>query len=154
MALPVVTSRPYSQSDYDACLRVFDTNVPRFFRGEERPGYTTFLAHLPGPYIVLVSSSDAVVGCGGYAVAEGSGVADLCWGMVDQELHGRGLGRVLAELRIHRIRRDASVVTIALNTSQHTVAFYERLGFRTIRVEPDGYGPGLDRFDMLMELDR
>jgi hypothetical protein len=31
---------------------------------------------------------------------------------------------------------------------QHTVGFYERLGFRTVRIDPEGYGPGLDRCEM------
>ena len=154
MALPVVTCRQYSSSDYAACLRIFDANVPRFFRVEEQGGYAEFLANLPGPYLVLIDSPHTVVACGGYAVAEGSSVADLCWGMVDQEHHGRGLGHVLAELRIERIRGDPGVAAIALNTSQHTVSFYERLGFRTIKVEPDGYALGLHRHDMLMELQR
>lgn len=37
---------------------------------------------------------------------------------------------------------------VALDTSQHTRPFYERLGFRTVRVTPDAYAPGLHRYDM------
>ena len=147
-----MTSREYSTSDYEACLGVFDTNVPRFFTALERTEYSAFLEALPGPYFVFSDSAGLVVGCGGYAMREGSSVADLCWGMVREECHGRGFGRELADLRIERIRLNDLVSSIALSTSQKTVGFYRRLGFRITRVIPDGFGPGLDRCDMLLEL--
>ena len=106
----------------------------------------------PGPYFVLLDSSGCVVGCGGYALREETGIADLCWGMVVRELQGQGLGRELAGLRIEKIRKHHPVAVVALSTSQRTVSFYERLGFRTTSVEADGYGPGLDRCEMLMDL--
>ena len=49
-------------------------------------------------------------------------------------------------------RRELRAVSI--DTSQHTVPFYERMGFRTTSVMRDGYAPGLDRCEMILELDR
>jgi ribosomal protein S18 acetylase RimI-like enzyme len=72
--------------------------------------------------------------------------------MVRRELHGQGLGRALVEIRIERIRADPNVETVLLNTCQHTVGFYERLGFRTLDVTIDGYAPGLDRCEMSLSL--
>lgn len=43
---------------------------------------------------------------------------------------------------------------IELDTSQHTQAFYARFGFTVERVVVNGYGPGLDRWDMALDLDR
>ena len=146
--------REYSATDYEACLAVFETNVPKFFGEAERTEYSAFLRALPGPYHVLVDATESVVGCGGYAMGEEVGVADLCWGMVRRDLHGRGLGRTLTELRIRAIRQDPLVAVIALNTSQHTVGFYKRLGFRTASVERDGYAPGLDRCEMRLDLEQ
>ena len=148
---PVVL-RPYGAGDRAACLRVFESNVPRFFRDEERRGFETFLDALPGPYFVLVDEEGAVLGCGGYALRAGSGVADLCWGMVVGDQQGKGLGRALTEMRLERARADRTVRTVALETSQHTVGFYERMGFRATSTEPDGYAPGLDRVKMEMEV--
>jgi GNAT superfamily N-acetyltransferase len=144
--------RDYVAGDLPACLSVFDTNVPRYFRIEERSGYASFLEHLPGPYYLLVDTSGSVVGCGGYAISAGSDVADLCWGMVRRDRHGTGAGRILTELRIERIRGEGRAKAVALRTSQHTAGFYQHLGFRTTGVERDGYGPGLDRVDMRLEL--
>lgn len=147
--------RDYTEEDLDACLAVFDSNVPRYFRVEERPGFEAYLRELPGPYLVAVDEEDGVVACGGHALRdEPPGLADLCWGMVRGDLHGRGLGRRLTLRRLDAARRDPRVEEVALNTSQLTTGFYERLGFRTIEVEPDGYGPGLDRCEMRIEVVR
>jgi len=150
-----VDIRPYSAADLDACLAIFDTNVPRYFIPAERAPYRAFLEALPGPYLVLTDASGTVVACGGHAAnPDEPGRADLCWGMVRQEKHRRGLGRQLIHARIDAAKRDPSVRVIALNTSQHTTGFYERFGFRVTDVEPDGYGPGLDRCEMRLELNR
>lgn len=128
---------------------MFSSNVPEFFRQEERSGFESFLDALPGPYLVLLDGEGAVVGCGGYALRERSGTADLCWGMVHRERQGEGLGRALTVLRLEGALQDPRVTEVALETSQHTVGFYERLGFRATSVEPDAYAPGLDRVRMV-----
>ena len=146
--------RKYTLDDFESCLEVFDTNVPEFFRTEERNEFSSFLRALPGPYLVLLDETERVVGCGGYAVPEGTASADLCWGMVRRELHGRGYGRVLTQLLMERVLGDPTVREIALNTSQHTAGFYEGLGFSTTEIEKDGYGPGLDRCEMRLAVAR
>jgi len=143
-----VRLRDYAPDDLDGCLRVFDSNVPRHFRDPEREEFRSFLAELPGPYIVLTSTRGEILGCGGYAIVSEERRADLCWGMVREDLHGTGLGRTLTTERLERAAADPAVSVVALNTSQHTRGFYEKLGFRTIEIVPDGYAPGLDRCEM------
>lgn len=144
--------RDYTTADRSACLAVFDSNVPRYFVPVEREQFAAFLDALPGPYLVVEDEAGHVLGCGGYAVTPGTTTADLCWGMVRLERHGTGLGQLLLDARLERVRADAAVEAVALNTSQHTRGFYERLGFRTERVIPDGFAPGLDRCDMRLLL--
>jgi GNAT superfamily N-acetyltransferase len=142
--------RDFDSADLPACLEVFDTNVPLYFKPHERE---QFQADLPliDRYFVL-QDHVAIAGCGGYSVRPGTSTADLCWGMVRRELHGTGLGQLLLEYRLERIRGDRRITEVALNTSQYTRGFYERYGFRTLQVTPDGYAPGLDRCDMLFTL--
>lgn len=150
-----VDIRRYTPADRDACLAIFDTNVPRYFISSEREPFRAFLESLPGPYLVLTDASGAIVACGGHAAnPDEPGRADLCWGMVRQDRHRRGYGRTLIHARIDAAKRDPSVRIIALNTSQHTTGFYERFGFRETAREPDGYGPGLDRCEMRLEVKR
>ncbi|HEX2080597.1 MAG TPA: GNAT family N-acetyltransferase [Longimicrobium sp.] len=140
--------REYTRADRDACLAVFDSNVPAYFVAAEREAFAAFLDGLPGPYLVVEDGAGAIVGCGGYAIAPETRTADLCWGMVARGRHGTGLGRLLLDARLDGIRADPRVDAVALNTSQHTRGFYERRGFVTERVVPDGFAPGLDRCDM------
>jgi ribosomal protein S18 acetylase RimI-like enzyme len=144
--------RDYTAADRGACLAVFDSNVPDHFVPPEREAFAAFLDDLPGPYLVVEDQTGAIVGCGGYAIVPETRTADLCWGMVTRGLHGTGLGRLLTDARLERIRADPRVREVALNTSQHTRGFYERRGFATERVVPDGFAPGLDRCDMRLIL--
>lgn len=43
---------------------------------------------------------------------------------------------------------------VRLQTIPATEGFFHRVGFETRSVEPDGFGPGMDRVAMRMELDR
>jgi ribosomal protein S18 acetylase RimI-like enzyme len=143
--------REYQPDDRAGVLAVFDSNVPEFFTTPERGAFEEFLRDLPGPYFV-VEYHDSIVACGGYAIVLDESRADFCWGMVGRALHGRGIGRFLTELRINAARSDPKVSMIILNTSQHTEAFYERLGFVTEKCTKDGFAPGLDRCDMRLVL--
>lgn len=149
----MIRIRDYAPADRDACIAVFESNVPEFFSDSERAELEAFLAHLPGPYLVLEEDDGRVVGSGGYALASDGVTADLCWGMVHRDRHGLGLGRRLAEARIERIRGDGLARSVRLRTSQHTRTFFERLGFVTESVEADGFAPGLDRCEMRLDLD-
>jgi ribosomal protein S18 acetylase RimI-like enzyme len=144
-------SRLYKPEDLAGVLSVFDSNIPEFFTRPEGAAFVEFLGKLPGPYYV-VESGNSIVACGGYAIVPAESRADLCWGMVERGLHGRGIGRFLTELRIDAARSDPRVTSIVLNTSQHTQAFYERLGFVTQMFTKDAFAPGLHRCDMRMEL--
>ncbi|WP_258078827.1 hypothetical protein [Xanthomonas arboricola] len=41
---------------------------------------------------------------------------------------------------------------VILDTSQHTRQFYARFGFVVQQVTVDGYAPGLERWDMALDL--
>ncbi|MFH7495478.1 GNAT family N-acetyltransferase, partial [Pseudomonas syringae pv. tagetis] len=70
-----------------------------------------------------------VVACGGYLVLSDPSVAELTWGMVDNELHGSGLGRLLTQARLDLMRVLPRVTRAFNNTSQHVHDFYSNLGF-------------------------
>ena len=131
---------------------MFRTNQPLFFTPEELDLYGSFLSALPGPYLVVRGPDGGIVACGGYALRESGTVADMCWGMVRRDLHGLGIGKTLTQARVERITREEAVREITLNTSQHTLGFYQRLGFETVEILADGYAKGLDRCEMRLVL--
>jgi len=142
--------RDYQNSDRERCLSVFDSNVPRYFAPEEREQFASFLDSQPGTYLVVENGTE-LVGCGGYA-AHADGTVALCWGMVQASFHGRGIGRLLLQKRLDRIRSDLTIRRVTMNTSQHTHTFFEEFGFVVHQILPDGYAPGLDRYEMSLVL--
>jgi ribosomal protein S18 acetylase RimI-like enzyme len=144
-------ARPYVAADRAACLALFDSNAPRFFDPSERAGFEQFLDEMRWPYQVI-EREGRVVACGGHAVEPDGRTVSLCWGMVEQGLHGQGLGRRLTEARLAAARAEPGVTAVRLDTGQHTTGFYERFGFVIERVVSDGYAPGSDRFDMRLDL--
>lgn len=144
-------ARPYVAADRAACLALFDSNAPRFFDPSERAGFEQFLDEMRWPYQVI-EREGRVVACGGHAVEPDGRTVSLCWGMVEQGLHGQGLGRRLTEARLAAARAEPGVTAVRLDTGQHTTGFYEKFGFVIERVVRDGYAPGSDRFDMRLDL--
>lgn len=149
-----VLSRPYHSEDFGACLSIFDSNVPRFFSPKERVEFVKFLEDIePAKNLYMVLTlKGSIVASGGLSIEAEPGTASLSWGMVDQAWHRQGLGSRLTDERLKLARSSAVVATVVLATSQHTRSFYERYGFRVVKITPDGFAAGLDRYDMAMRL--
>ncbi len=149
-----IVSRPYATEDRQACLSIFDSNVPAFFALQERSEFLEFLERIGSvdtTYLVLVNG-DTVVACGGLTINVKDQQASLSWGMVDRAVHGAGLGTALTRARLALARSIPGINDVVLATSQHTKGFYERFGFAVTHHTPDGFGFGLDRCDMQLAL--
>ena len=146
----MVAFRPYFASDKAACLALFDINVPDFFDASERRDFAAFLDSPDGEYFIL-EREDAVIGCGGFAREE-RGQARFTWGMVDRTCHGRGLGRQLAEYRLQAIRDAGIFSEVELFTTPLVAPFFVKVGFASVRVEKDGFAPGMDKVQMIRKL--
>jgi ribosomal protein S18 acetylase RimI-like enzyme len=143
--------RPYLPADRDDCLGLFDSNTPRFFDPGERRKFEEFLDQGNRFYFVM-EHDGAMVGCGGYAIEPDKTTARLVWGMVRSDSHKLGLGRYLLLFRLREITKVGGIRMVHLDTSQNAAQFYEKQGFKIIRTVKDGYGPGLDRVEMVMKL--
>jgi predicted GNAT family N-acyltransferase len=149
-----IVSRPYISDDFSACLAIFDSNVPTFFAPEERADFCQFLGTINAedrPYLVLTRKG-SVIACGGLIIETAKRQASLAWGMVDRTLHGQGLGTSLTQARLALVGATPNIAELMLATSQHTGGFYEGFGFTVSKVTPDGFAPGLDRWDMTLHL--
>lgn len=142
--------RPYCLADRTSCVRVFESNVPD---GGMLPEETEmFCADLESGdlrYFVVEDDSGAIVGSGGYDAP----AARLCWFVVDLRRQREGLGSLLLEECLTRMRQELGDVPFYLDTSQHGREFYARRGFRVVSEERNSYAPGLDRYDMVLEPD-
>ena len=136
--------RPYQPSDRDACLAVFDSNVPAFFRLDERPDFEAFLGALNCTYLVMEHEA-RIVGCGGFYRTEELSLARLCYGMIHRDLHRQGLGRFLLLFRLREIGKWPGVERVGLSTTLLTAPFFASQGFKSD-------GAPQDRVEMRMKL--
>ncbi len=142
--------RPFVATDADACLTLFDSNVPRYFDSSERSGFADFLEQPDGHYFVIEQDSE-VCGCGGFVKAE-RGQARFTWGMVDNARHGAGLGRMLAEYRLQAIEASGEFQEAELSTTPQIAPFFAKFGFETVGVEKDGFAPNMDKVQMVKNM--
>jgi predicted GNAT family N-acyltransferase len=145
----MTTIEVYHPKHKEACLVVFKSNMPKYFLLEELTDYDQWLDEKAsnGRYFVCLQENQ-VVACGGYFYDEDREKAGLSWGMVNAELHGTGIGTQLTTYRVQKMKEAFPDSTYMIDTSQHTAPFYERMGFVTQEVTPNGYGEGMDKYYM------
>ena len=145
--------RPYRPADRDACLGIFASNCPTFVAPSERPQFEAFLAAPRGRYGVLVGDDGEVLGCGGVITERGGRDAHLVWGLIRADRHRRGLGRAMTLERLRWIAETPGVERVLMDTSQHSSGFYEKLGFRVVKIVENGYAEGLHRLELELPVD-
>jgi len=144
----------YTPADEQDCLAIFDSNTPAFFVPQECETFQGFLRGLAAPYAYFVvrDESGTVVACGGIKLELSNRVAKLRWDMVTGVLHGRKIGTFLTSSRLALIRQSVEIQTVRLHTSQYSYKFYEKMGFDTLHITPDGIVPGMDEYAMELML--
>ena len=143
--------QPYTITHRAACLSIFDSNTPHFFDSSEREEFATFLDGMACPYVVVVNTDGEVVGCGGYYRDEARNRTGLAWGMVARPWHRQGVGRILMDHRLAALK-EMGATTVTVRTSQYSRGFFERCGFRVVRVEPTGFTPEIDLVELVFNL--
>src|SRR5687768_3064474 len=135
--------KPYTSEYLDDVIKIFRSNIPKYFGPAEEPGLLDFLSDpRAGDYFVMELDGE-VIGSGGIALNDDQTVS-LCWGMIRADHLGTGLGRRLTEFRIEKALGKHGPFPLVISTSQHTQAFYEKFGFRLVGHTPDGFRPGID----------
>lgn len=139
--------RDYTPQDKAACLALFDSNLDPYFLPQERADFSDFLDKKIGEYFVVKQEGE-IVGCGGIAFTPETGEGNLTWGMINRRKHRQGIGQFLTASRLEHLRMIPGIKFVSIQTSQHTVEFYARHGFKTREIVKDGFGPGLDNYKM------
>ena len=151
--------RPYEGKDKLQCLNAFKSNVPMYFTEDEVLDYENFL----DSYIIKQNTSDyrtnyfvllienQLVACGGFGDRYLDGKLTLTWGLVHINFHKKGLGKELLLFRLNRIKEQFPEASVSIDTIQHSAGFFEKYGFKTIKITNDFYAIGLHRYDMVWE---
>lgn len=143
-----VGMRSFEVADRSQCLALFDANCPEHFAPGERADYVEFLDSRPAGYEVCVQGQQ-VVGAFGVCERPGGGV-DLRWILISPASQGQGVGTAMMA-RARAVCRARGAVTLHIAASQKSAPFFARLGARTIATLPQGWGPSLDRVEMVLE---
>jgi len=148
----MTTVEVYKAKHKSACLAIFKTNMPKYFLLEEFHDFDKWLDEkgLNGRYFVCLQNGQ-LVACGGYFYDNEREKAGLSWGMVDANLHRMGIGTQLTTFRVQKMIAEFPNETYMIDTSQHTAPFYQKMGFVTKEITPNGFGEGLDQYYMEIE---
>lgn len=149
---PEYRFRRFQPADASACLKLFDLNQPRYFAEHERAEFFAFLARPIGEYLLVTTLDGEPLACGGFVINTAKRAAGLCWDVVRPDQQRRGIGRMLLTERLRRIRLHGGADVVLLDTSQHSVEFYQRCGFQLNSRQADGYAAGLHRIEMCLPL--
>ncbi len=151
--------RPYTPADRQPCIEIFKSNMPNFFAPHELGDFENWLTAKDNTqiayksneseYYYVVELDKQIVGCGGFYIPKSNAEARMAWGMVENRFHKKGIGRAFLEYRINQIRLINPEISIALDTTQHSFPFFEKIGFNVTKIQKDTYAPGLDRYDMV-----
>ena len=145
--------RRYTDADHAACIEILASNAPRYFSTQDCEDFRAFLAAPLGIYSVLEDLEGVVIGCGGISTRKQEQESILTWGMIHAARHRQGWGNRITLARLSQLSKIDSLKIIRLNTSQETVGFYKKLGFRITAHTPNGYGAGLDCYSMELAVD-
>lgn len=141
--------RPYSASDRQACLAIFEANCPEFFAPNERDDYRRFLDGAPEHYEVF-EERDGISGAFGLPGRTG-GPQTLTWILLHPQAQGRGTGSAIMQ-RALDIARERRSTLIHIAASHRSAAFFSRFGALETGRREDGWGPGMHRVDMILPL--
>ena len=157
--------REYKSEDKKKCIEVFQSNYPRFFDKEELDLFIKWLDHQVSEspiyksptytnsekdaYYVVELPQIGIVGCGGFYIIKDTNEARLAWGMIHSDFHKQSYGTTLYNHRKEIIQKNWPGHIITLGTTQHTYSFYKKMGMKVTETIKEGYGAGLDRYDMV-----
>lgn len=135
--------------DKAACLAIFDANCPEFFAANERDDYVRFLdAEIDGYEVCELDGR--VVGAFGL-MSNGVGEHHLNWIMLDPGSQGAGIGQAMMD-RIIAVAREVQATLVGIAASHKSAPFFARFGAQHISRTEDGWGPGMHRIDMELEI--
>jgi len=158
-----MTIREYKPGDKESCIEIFKSNYPKYFDKSELDLFGQWLDHQGSgaayqsptytnsekdAYYVIELPDAGVIGCGGFYIAKDQKEVRLAWGMIHSDFHKKGYGTALFKYRKDIIEKNWPGHVLTMGTSQHTYAFYEKMGLSVTETIKSGYGADLDRYDM------
>jgi hypothetical protein len=145
----------YAEIHRDDLIAILRQNVPKYFSGRDIADFRKYLQEKPWDgHDVFVDPNYGIVGCASYYIKSPS-VVGLSWMFFSP--FRLGYRRILPTLEefissiCARISTQNRNLTFSLNTTPQVAKVLGRIGFKTIGIVKDGYGPGYDKVNMFIE---
>lgn len=145
-----MTIRKYTPTDDENIISLLRLNTPKYFAPEEEQDLRDYFANDIDHYYV-VDDNGTIVGSGGFNLTNEGKNAAISWDIIHPDYQGKGVGRLLTQYRIDRIKEINTVENISVRTSQLVFKFYEKFGFVLKEITKDYWAEGLDMYRMEME---
>lgn len=142
---------PYTPKLKQNCIDLFKSNLPKFFAQDELELFDQYLDRVAEDEYFVVVCDDRILACGGVFFDKNNEVGGLAWGMVHLDYHRKGIGRFFSKYRIEILKRKYPNSLYQIETTQHSAAFYRKMGFVVKDIVVHGFGIDLDKYTM--ELD-
>lgn len=142
--------RPFQPSDKVKLLKLLRLNTPAYFAPSEESDFIHYLEKEVEDYYVA-EENGTIIGCGGINYLENGTVARISWDIIHPDYQGKGIGKKLTAFRIAEIKKNPTVRSIVVRTSQLAYQFYEKMGFKLERIEKDFWAAGFDLYQMEMD---
>ena len=139
----------YKQTDFDACMDLFDSNCPAYFAIEERIDYQNYLKFNEDKYL-LGYIDESLIGCFGITKHDQI-TCSISWIMVSPSHHRGGYGSQMMEHFLDYVQK-MNMKRVLVATSQHAENFFKKFGaYREGYIE-DGWGKGMHQVNMEIDL--
>lgn len=142
---------PFCARDRSGCLALFDANCPAYFAPNERADYEAFLSAKHEGYRVCCDDSGIVGAFGVYPIDRTN--AALHWILLAPAVHGQGLGAAIMGEVIREMHATGRSL-LHISASHKSAPFFEKFGASILSRIPDGWGPGMHRIEMQLQVQR
>jgi len=142
-----ITIREYQSKDKSSIIDLLKRNTPQYFSPEEEKDLIHYLDHEIEQYFVVEYDAE-IVGCGGFNFSEDLTVGKISWDILHPEYQGKGIGSLLLNYRIDKLKSLNHIKIISVRTSQLVYQFYEKLGFSLLEVKKDYWAKDFDLYQM------
>lgn len=143
--------RKYKKEDQEEVLNLLRLNTPKYFAASEEDDFVKYLNEEADHYFV-VEKENVILGSGGFNLGFDEGkTARIAWDIIHPDFQGQGIGKELTLYRISQIRNHTKVNKIVVRTSQIVFKFYEKIGFKTEKIEKNYWADGFDLYLMTLE---
>ncbi len=144
--------RSYEIGDRKKLLEILWRNVPTYFDTSEVNDFESFLDHEGQRYFTLEMQGE-IVGGAGCLVERDKGIGLVRWIFFDPSHTGSGLGKAMMEHCMGVFKSEAAIRKLVVNTSQLSYRFFEKFGYKVVKVQKEYWAPGLDLYLMERGLD-